>query len=545
MPFTPDNTPLVPEGDIPVGARPQPGPRQPREAWTGGQPAKKPRRRASRIRIRGIDAARGFALFGMISVHTLPVWDNSTQTVTLSYQLLAGHAAALFATLAGVSLAIITGMNNIHTGRDLHRDRLNVFFRALIVLLIGTTINFLPLTVYNILPYYAFFFLFAIPFLGFKARSLFIWAAGMAIGGSLLRYIVLASGSYPERTESMLEVQSTADVVAAIQDPVTFLMTMVFTGVYPAITWIAFILLGMGIGRLDLRNIEVQIKLGVFSALVAIVVAVTSDFLLKAGHGFDRIVAATSGLTPDQVMDSLRLGGEVPSTTLWWQIAAGPHLNTVFSVVLSGALATFALSFFLLAERVVALLLIPFERAGSMTLTLYVLHLMFLAVKDVSYYSIVWCLAQIFVAMALGFFWREAVGQGPLERSQSALAKFLARTIIPVKQSKASAAEQPAPLPWDAVEPQPVAPPQRPQPQQQSEPVAHEPTPMFDPGVMATEMPLPQDAFDPNIKYPSRFQHVRSRHQTSSLPPREQQWSVPGPRNAQPGSMPHSSRHAR
>lgn len=440
MPFNPDNGPLVPEGDIPIGARPQPGPRQPREVWNGGQPAEAPRRRKARARIRGIDAARGFALFGMISVHTLPAWDNSTQSVTVPYQLFAGHAAALFATLAGVSLAIITGFHNVHTGRQLWRDRVNIFFRALIVLLLGVTLNFLPLAVYNILPYYAFFFLFAIPFVGLRARSLFIWSLGMAIVGSLLRYIVLGSGSYPERTESMLEVESTADLRAVFLDPGTFLMNMVFTGVYPAITWIAFILLGMAIGRLDLTNIEVQIKLGVYSGIVIGVVAIGSDMLLTTFHGFDRIVAASSGYTADQVMDSLRLGGEVPSTTLWWQVADGPHLNTIASVIFSGALAAFALACYLLAERVVPMLLIPFERAGSMTLTLYTLHLVFLAFKSVSEYPISWCLAQVFTAMAIGFFWSVAVGQGPLERAQSECAKFLARVVVRDKAGKGGGA---------------------------------------------------------------------------------------------------------
>lgn len=440
MPFNPDNGPLVPEGDIPIGARPQPGPRQPREVWNGGQPAEAPRRRKARARIRGIDAARGFALFGMISVHTLPAWDNSTQSVTVPYQLFAGHAAALFATLAGVSLAIITGFHNVHTGRQLWRDRVNIFFRALIVLLLGTILNFLPLAVYNILPYYAFFFLFAIPFVGLRARSLFIWSLGMAVVGSLLRYIVLGSGSYPDRTESMLEVESTADLRAVFLDPGTFLMNMVFTGVYPAITWIAFILLGMAIGRLDLTNIEVQIKLGVYSGIVIGVVAIGSDMLLTTFHGFDRIVAASSGYTADQVMDSLRLGGEVPSTTLWWQVADGPHLNTIASVIFSGALAAFALACYLLAERVVPMLLIPFERAGSMTLTLYTMHLAFLAFKNVSEYPISWCLAQVFTAMAIGFFWSVAVGQGPLERAQSECAKFLARVVVHDKAGKGGGA---------------------------------------------------------------------------------------------------------
>lgn len=439
--LTPENIPLVPEGDIPIGARPQPGPREPREIWNGGEPVEQPSAPAARRRIRGIDAARGFAVFGMMGVHTLPAWDSNTQSVTLAYELLAGHAAALFATLAGLSLAIISGFQNVHTGRRLRQDRWNVFFRALIVIVLGTSLNFFPLTVFNILPYYGFFFLFAIPFLGFRARTLFIWAAGMAIAGPLLRYIVMGMEQYAERPESVLEMQSATNYIDMLIDPFTFAMTMIFTGVYPAITWIAFILLGMAIGRLDLMKIEIQIKVAIFSGITAAMTALTSDMLLKTFRGFDRIVAATPGMTPDYVMDSLVLGGEVPSTTLWWQVADGPHLNTIASIVFSGSLAAFALAFFLLAERAVKLLLVPFERAGSMTLTIYTLHLLFLTLVDVSKYPISWCIVQIVFAMALGVFWREAVGQGPLEKMQSYAAKSLAKSMVPIRRTEADPGE--------------------------------------------------------------------------------------------------------
>lgn len=515
----------MPEGDISLGKRPKPGPRkQPREIWTGGVPAESTVQTTSRPRIQGIDAARGFAVFGMIGVHTLPAWDSSTQTVTVAYQLLAGHAAALFATLAGVSLAIITGRHMVHTGRRMLRDHCNVFFRALIVIAIGTTLNFLPLTVYNILPYYGFFFLFAIPFLRLRARSLFVWSVGMAVAGPLLRYISLSLGTYPDRPESVLEVQSSVNIIDAAVDPITFVLTMVFTGVYPAITWIAFILLGMALGRLDLTKLEIQIKLAVYSALTVVCTALLSDLLLKTFRGFDRIVVATPEYTPNEVMDALVLGGEVPSTTLWWQVAAGPHLNTIASVVFSGGLAALALAFFLLAGRVMPKLLVPFQCAGSITFTIYTLHLIFLAYVNVAAYPISWCLAQIAFAMTFGVFWRAAVGQGPLERGQSELAKYLSRAVVPEKQP---------------TEPQQFEVRQdvRPQVPPQQHPQAAEPATPFD-------VVLPTQHAAEKQHYPSRFEQARSRHQHSNLPPREQQWPPPGSQ-PKPSGRHERARHSR
>jgi uncharacterized membrane protein len=58
--------------------------------------------RQSRIsRLLGVDAARGLALFGMMSVHVLPATDPDG-TVSTAFRISSGRASALFALLAGV-----------------------------------------------------------------------------------------------------------------------------------------------------------------------------------------------------------------------------------------------------------------------------------------------------------------------------------------------------------------------------------------------------------------------------------------------------------
>jgi len=64
--------------------------------------------RRTKRRIMGVDVARGFALIGMIAVHVLSA-TNAAGEPSLEWTLFAGHSAALFATLAGVSLAFMTG----------------------------------------------------------------------------------------------------------------------------------------------------------------------------------------------------------------------------------------------------------------------------------------------------------------------------------------------------------------------------------------------------------------------------------------------------
>ena len=60
-------------------------------------------------RIVGIDLARGIALLGMAATHVLTVSHRRRLPRRRSGSLFAGRASALFALLAGVSLAIVTG----------------------------------------------------------------------------------------------------------------------------------------------------------------------------------------------------------------------------------------------------------------------------------------------------------------------------------------------------------------------------------------------------------------------------------------------------
>ena len=69
---------------------------------SGGQPASG--------RLHGIDAARGLALLGMMATHLLPTFESTADlTPTWIGLTFSGRAAALFAVLAGVGLALSTG----------------------------------------------------------------------------------------------------------------------------------------------------------------------------------------------------------------------------------------------------------------------------------------------------------------------------------------------------------------------------------------------------------------------------------------------------
>ena len=82
-------------------------------------------------RVVGVDIARCLALFGMMATHILPssTWPPGA-FVPWHQQVAGGRAAALFAVLAGVSLALVTGREHRFTGRRLTAARVGIALRA-------------------------------------------------------------------------------------------------------------------------------------------------------------------------------------------------------------------------------------------------------------------------------------------------------------------------------------------------------------------------------------------------------------------------------
>ena len=91
--------------------------------------------------IMGADVARGFALVGMIAVHTLPASVGTTDQPSLAWALFGGHSAALFAVPAGVGLAFLTGGRNPRKGLEARRARVGLAVRALLLFTLGLLLN--------------------------------------------------------------------------------------------------------------------------------------------------------------------------------------------------------------------------------------------------------------------------------------------------------------------------------------------------------------------------------------------------------------------
>lgn len=380
-------------------------------------------------RIVGIDAARGFALLGMIAVHTLPAYSPYTGRPTVTWQIFAGNAAALFALLAGISVALITGGNNPYEGRRMWRARASLITRALVILLLGMAVSELPIRVYNILPYYGIMFLFAALLTGMRIRGLFITAGTLAVLGPLAIYYLNSRVDY--------DTPSNPNFTSFFTVPGDSILTLLAGGTYPVVTWMTYICVGMALGRMNLRWQLTRARL-IFWGLVLIAgSALTSWFLLDYVGGFDSIFNDTFGYDTEDVLDTIDYGpsGHLPTDTLWWLAIDGPHTNTPFAILKSLGFALLFLGIMLVISQALEYLMFPLIAAGSMTLTIYVSHLAVFAyfIDLIKADRSLWFVGQVIFFLIFATFWHLAFGQGPLERVVAVICRRVSKKVVPSK----------------------------------------------------------------------------------------------------------------
>ncbi len=382
-------------------------------------------------RLVGIDAARGLALIGMVSIHILPAWDPETFEPTTQWTVFAGRSAALFAFLAGVSLAFSSGGRTRHTGPAMRATRVGILVRALLItglglainpLIPGTTVEEIPAV--NILVYYGAFFLLAIPFLRASTKALLGWAGFFAVAGPVLMYLLR------ERLPVAADLNPGLTDLAA--DPAASAAHLLLTGTYPALPYLAYLLAGLAVGRLNLAGTQVQIRLLAIGLGLAVLAWTAYWVLILQAGGYDQLMAHTPALGEEGIDDIIIWGPDpiLPTTTWWWLAIAGPHTNTPLALALGLGSAMAALGACLLLARRIGTWLLPLTAMGAMTLTLYSAHLLALSTEVHYDQPYLWFGVQVIAAALFATAWQRALGQGPLERLVGRSVELTRRTVL-------------------------------------------------------------------------------------------------------------------
>jgi uncharacterized membrane protein YeiB len=368
-------------------------------------------RTADKVRIAGLDLARGLAILGMIGAH-LDLTENLSWSPSSWQALVFGRSAALFGVLAGVSIALLSGGTRPPSGDELVRARMRIMVRAAWVFLIGGVLELLGTEVLVILGVYAVLFVLALPFLRWSPRRLLMLAAGLA---------VIAPPA------SLLLAQ-----VAVVAEAETAFASLMLTGAYPALWWWSFVLVGLAIGRLDLSSRRVRAVLfltGTAAAVTGYSLGWLSTQLLANGVAFPEPVDA-SGRMP---------GWDEESVGQWdwtWLSGSQPHSGTAFWLLASAGFATAVIAVCLVIAEALPRLTYPVASVGAMALTAYSLQIVAFRVlpPDGSFGGRIWLL---FIAGVILFAvaWRLLIGRGPLERlltwSSNRVAALAVRTSAP------------------------------------------------------------------------------------------------------------------
>jgi uncharacterized membrane protein len=327
-------------------------------------------------RLHGIDAARGLALLGMMATHLLPTFEsNADLTPTWIGLTFSGRAAALFAVLAGVGLALSTGKHKPLQGPDLSAARRGIALRALVIAAVGLSLGGLEVNLAIILVHYAVLFLCVLPFLGMGLKRLCAWAGGWILGSPVLAYLLRPWLLAAEPPLKLGHNPSWEDLAT----PSQLLADLFFTGYYPVFQWLSYLLVGLIVGRLVLGRAMVPVVLLVAGSVLAVLAKTLGVTAMESWGGRAALenVLNSPGYPLDSVLQ-VNLTGIPQEGSWWWLASAAPHSATTLDLLHTSAVAVAVIGACLLlgrlAEWVDLDLLLPLRGAGAMTLTLYTVH---------------------------------------------------------------------------------------------------------------------------------------------------------------------------
>ncbi|GAA1496214.1 heparan-alpha-glucosaminide N-acetyltransferase domain-containing protein [Paeniglutamicibacter kerguelensis] len=384
------------------------------------EPGEQQAKPSGRKRVTAIDAARCLALIGMMGIHVLPE-EHSGGNPSLTWVLFAGRASALFALLAGVSLAFSSGGTRPLRGRPLKAAMAGVAARALVIMAIGMLLAYAGPDVEIILAYYGVMFLLAVPLLGLTPRVLAVLSAVFAIGGPILLQAVRNVIPAPEEDNLTFGTLFT--------EPFSTVGQLLFTGFYPAVPWMAYMCAGLAIGKLDLSSRRIAAWLAAGGACLA-AAAWALSWLLMIG---------VLQLSPGESAGLLVAGEDPPvDEDDWaWLVAASPYSSMPLELLHTIGTSMVALGVLILAGKYIHQIIDVLAPAGSMTLTLYSGHLLFLASGVLGEEPFASFGLQVGAALLFGVLWRNLAGRGPLESAVSAVATRARNAVLGKETTKA------------------------------------------------------------------------------------------------------------
>jgi uncharacterized protein len=372
----------------------------------------KPQALSPNNRIVGYDLARAVALLGMLLVNFSVLLGNGTSDPTwLDYliQIIKGRAAATFVVLAGVGLSLLT--KSVYLSKDrtaINAKRLTLLKRSFFLLVIGL-FNFIISPISDILHFYALYIAIGACLLTLSNRSLAVLALATITGRPLVMTGFDVVKNWDFNTVAGTGIWNVSGIIGHFM----------FNGCFPVIPWMAFVMVGMWIGRRDLSDHYLRKKI-----LLAGIGAVVFSWYVS------RVLVPISsyvGLNPE---------GLHP----WSEITAGDSIHLFMISAMGTALVVISLSMMLADRFGNARWMKPHIAAGQTTLSLYVAHIivgtLFLRAieiheMDLLFFPIWGTIVFYTSALLFSYYWTKRFRRGPLELVMRRFLVFHGPTKIP------------------------------------------------------------------------------------------------------------------
>ncbi len=348
-------------------------------------------------RIVGYDLARAFAIFGMVVVNFKIVMgaeqDGPTWLLNL-VGLLDGRAAATFVVLAGVGLSLLSQKARMLDDYcRLAEKRKMLLKRALFLFVVG--LLYTPIWPADILHFYGVYIAVAAFLLTASARQLWTYSGVLVLAFVVMLFALNYDHGWDWNT---LEYDG-------FWTPLGMLRHLFFNVFHPVLPWLAFLLVGMVIGRQDMGDSAVRRQVFVWGAGIALLAEGVSWFLVH-------FLSSGASLADKEAIVAVFGTKPMPPMPLYMAAGAGT------------ACAVIAASIAFCQRYQDAVWLRPFVATGQLALTLYVAHVVVgMGTLDALglmedhtlpfalMASVVFCAAGVVFA----YLWRSRFKRGPLE----------------------------------------------------------------------------------------------------------------------------------
>ena len=300
-------------------------------------------------RIVGYDLARAGAFFGMLLVNfSVLMGSGSSAPNWLDWVagIIRGRAAATFVVLAGAGLSLLTKSVYLRKDRvEINAKRSTLLKRSLFLLVIGL-FNFVISPISDILHFYAVYIALGACLLTVSNLSLWLLtAATMAC-----RPLVFMAFDFVKSWD----LNTFAD--AGFWNLPGIIGHIFFNGCFPVIPWMAFITVGMWLGRQDFSDRALVKKI----LLAGIVAVAFAESLSRVG------IYLSSSAHPGRGLEKL-----LP----FFKIASWDPMPLFMISAMGTALVVIALIMKLADKYGNARWVLPLASVGQTTLTLYVAHI--------------------------------------------------------------------------------------------------------------------------------------------------------------------------